>query len=178
MIDQGSFFDHVRVGPFDGRLNHLQVDGMTRILGEWSRRDLTDQRWLAYMLATVFHETGTVMQPVHEDGGASYLRSKPYYPWYGRGLVQVTWKANFQKFGCENPDEMMQWPEALHALFDGMISGIFTGARLATYFSSMHADWINARRIINGEDKDVLIAGYGHSFFAAIGAASASGAAK
>ncbi|MEJ0096162.1 MAG: hypothetical protein WDN46_22940 [Methylocella sp.] len=176
MIDQGSFFDHVRAAPFDGRLNHLQVDGMTRILGEWSRRDLTDQRWLAYMLATVFHETGTAMQPVQEAGSQAYLRSKPYYPYIGEGLVGVTWKSNYAKFGAKNPGDLLQWPLALRGLYDGMINGMYTGARLSTYFSSMHADWINARRIINGEDKNVLIAGYGHSFFTAIGAAS--GAAK
>lgn len=44
---------------------------MNAILSEWEARGLLDKRWLAYMLATAFHETGSRMQPVRETFASS-----------------------------------------------------------------------------------------------------------
>ncbi len=67
-IDRKSFFDAVRKSPGGGLLRCDPVDGMTRILDEWEKRGLTNLDWLAYMLATVWHETGATMQPIKEYG--------------------------------------------------------------------------------------------------------------
>jgi hypothetical protein len=171
MINRDKFFAGVRTRIFAGHISQGQFDGLTRILAEWDRRALTDLRWLAYMLATVFHETSQTMQPVREGGGEAYLRSKVYYPWVGEGLVQVTWETNHRKFGATKPGQLMTWPIALRALFDGMIKGMFTTKKLADYFSGAREDWTGARKIINGTDRAELIAGYGRSFHAAIKAA-------
>jgi putative chitinase len=88
-----------------GALTQSQVDGFNEILDEWERRGGGDLRHLAYMLATVWHETGRKMQPVREGGGKAYLRSKRYYPWVGEGLVQVTCEENARKFGATKPAE-------------------------------------------------------------------------
>jgi hypothetical protein len=165
------FFNYVRNAPFGGRLTTQQVDGLTRILDEWDRRKLTDDRWLAYMLATAFWETAKTMQPVREMGGESYLRTKRYYPWVGEGLIQVTWEANHRKFGATRPGQLMTWPIALKALFDGCINGMFTGKKLSDYFNDTRDDPRNARRIVNGMDKADLIAGFHKNFLAAIKAA-------
>jgi putative chitinase len=165
------FFNYVRNAPFGGRLLEKQIDGMNRILDEWKRRGWPDDRWLAYMLATVFWETAKTMQPVREGGGEAYLRSKRYYPWVGEGLVQVTWEANHKKFGATRPGQLMTWPIALRALFDGMQKGVFTGKALGDYFTNSIDDPRNARRIINGMDKADLIAGFHRQFLAAIKAA-------
>ena len=165
------FFNYVRNAPFGGRLTSQQVDGLNRILDEWERRQLTDDRWLAYMLATSFWETAKTMQPVREMGGESYLRTKRYYPWVGEGLVQVTWEANHRKFGATRPGQLMTWPIALKALFDGCIKGMFTGKKLSDYFNETKDDPVNARRIVNGTDKAQLIAGFHKNFLSAIKAA-------
>jgi putative chitinase len=78
-----TFFAFARRAPFGGRLTQAQIDGMNAILTEWDKRKLLDNRWLAYMLATAFHETGGKMQPIREMGGEKYLKGKPYYPWVG-----------------------------------------------------------------------------------------------
>lgn len=171
-IDRKIFFDDVRKQLFDGLLTKPQVDGMERVLAEWERRKLTDPRWLAYMFATTFHETGEAMVPVREDGSESYLRSKRYWPWVGEGLVQVTWEGNARKFGATKPGDCMSWPVALRALFDGMIDGVFTGVGLKRYFSTKTNDPVNARRIINGTDRAEMIAGYHHLFLHALTLAS------
>lgn len=90
MIDRQKFFDSVRSQPFAGHLAQGQVDGCNAILDEWEHRGLTDYRWLAYMLATVFWECARTMQPIREAGSDSYLRAKKYWPWIGRGYVQLT----------------------------------------------------------------------------------------
>jgi putative chitinase len=167
MIDHDKFFDKMRP-LFGGPLTQTQVEGMSNILHEWERRLLIDPRWLAYMLATTKHETADTMQPVREYGSEAYLRSKPYYPWVGEGLVQVTWQANHRKFGATAPGHLLKWPDCLVPLFDGMIKGLFTGVKLSTYFNATRNDPVNARKIINGLDRAGLIAGYHRDFLAAL----------
>ena len=166
MIDRETFFGGVRL--HFGSLNETQVQGFEEILGEWENRELEDERWLAYMLATCWHETATKMQPIREMGSEAYLKRKPYYPWVGEGLVQVTWKRNAVKFGATKPGDLLNWPKALEALFDGMTKGMFTGRELGDYFSMRTDDPVHARRIINGMDKAVLIAGYHRNFMGAL----------
>lgn len=170
-MNRTTFFAYVRRAPFGGRLTQAQVEGMNKILDEWGSRALTDDRWLAYILATTFHETAGKMQPIREMGGEAYLKKKPYYPWVGEGLVQVTWEANHRKFGASKPGQLLTWPIALRAIFDGMTKGMFTGKKLADYFSPTADDPVNARRIVNGTDKAKLIAGYHKNFLDAIEAA-------
>jgi putative chitinase len=171
-FDRKVFFDVVR-SQF-GHLNTEQVTGFGKILDEWERRKLKDVRWLANMLAQSWHESAHTMQPVRERGDEDYLRGKPYYPWVGEGLIQVTWETNAKKFGAKKPGDLMTWPIALHALFDGMISGMFTGRKLSDYFDVDTDDPVNARRIVNGTDKAELIAGYHRKFLYALLMAIAS----
>lgn len=168
-IDRSKFFDSVRNDLFAGKMAQSQVDGLTRILDEWEKRGLVNMRWLGYMLATVYHETAHTMQPVREYGGEAYLRQKPYYPYVGEGLVQVTWKTNYAKFGATKPGDLLKWPDCLVPLFDGMAKGMFTGAKLSDYFNDKKEDPVHARKIINGLDKAAIIAGYYHKFMHALG---------
>jgi hypothetical protein len=175
MIERDHFFDIVRA--HFGSLGPSQVDGFDKILDEWERRDLEDERWLAYMLATAWHETGRKMQPVREMGSEAYLRRKPYWPYVGEGLVQVTWCRNYEKFGAKRPGDLLEWPLALRALFDGMITGEFTGRQLGDYFNHRADDPVKARRIINGMDRATLVASYHRAFLEALAAPAADEAA-
>ena len=159
------FFDHVRKTVFGGRLSAQQVDGMLRILDYRAEHypDMPDAE-LAYLLATAKWETASTMQPVQEYGSQAYLRSKKYWPWIGRGLVQITWKANYLKYGITDPAKALEWPTALHVIFDGMIKGMFTGKKLADYINDNGADYVGARRIINGTDKAKQIAALAVAF--------------
>lgn len=171
MIDRKVFFDDVR--KTFGPLNIKQVDGFSRILTEWEKRHPAgDLRWLAYMLATAWHETGAKVQPIREGGSEAYLRAKKYYPWVGEGLVQVTWEANAKKFGAKKPGDLLTWPIALEAMFRGMKDGVFTGKKLSDYFSETRDDPRQARKIINGLDRADLVAGYHKNFLKAVRVAS------
>ena len=116
------------------------------------------------------------MQPVKELGGQAYLKSKPYYPYYGRDLVQTTWADNYQKVKnftgidvVSNPELIGQMPLAATVAVIFMQKGWYTGKKLSDYFNKTKTDWFNARRIINGTDKAELIADYAKEFFAALG---------
>ena len=162
---------------------------MDAIVAEWTRRRLLDNRWLAYMLATAFHETGGRMQPVRETFASSDTQAikalekawkagklkwvKTSYwrdGWFGRGLVQITHEPNYKKFGISK-DDALRLDVSVRVLFDGMIKGMFTGRKLADYFSQAVDEPVGARRIVNGNDKAKLIVGYHKNFLDAIQAA-------
>ena len=159
------FFSRIRNSVFGGRLTELQVDGIQQII------EYRDEHWpkmsdeeLAYLLATVTHETAFRMAPVREMGGERYLRTKKYYPWVGEGLVQVTWETNARKFGAQKPGDLMTWPIALKAAFEGMIYGLFTKYKLSDFIKPGHVDYVGARKIINGTDRAKLIAHYAEAY--------------
>jgi putative chitinase len=164
-MDRQEFFDYVRHALFGDKLKASQAKGIEKVL------DYRDEKWpkmsddeLAYVLATIKHETADTMQPITEYGSSAYLRSKPYWPWIGRGLVQITWKRNYERFGIKKPEKALEWPVALDICFRGMIAGIFTGKKLSDFINAQNVDYVGARRIVNGTDKAELIAGYARKF--------------
>ena len=174
MINREKFFNRIRP-LFKGKLDAKQVQGITAVLDEWDRRKLKDARHLGYMLATDKWETAHTMQPIQELGGLRYLRSKRYWPWIGRGLVQLTWEFNYKKAGdkigvdlISDPDKALDVEIAVKIMFDGMIEGWFTGKKLSDYFNASKNDPINARRIINGIDKAREIAAIAQAFTVAL----------
>ena len=166
-LDRRIFFDRIRP-LFGGRLTQLQVEGMDAILNSWERRAPgSDLRWLAYLFATAFHETARTMQPVREAFWLSEdwrRRNLRYYPYYGRGYVQLTWPQNYARAGAfvgadlvRNPDLAMLPEYAATILFVGTEAGWFRGdARgrhtLARYFNRNVNDPVGAREIINGRE--------------------------
>lgn len=179
MIDRDKFWAKAR--PIFHGPNQSQVDGTNAILNEWDARFPTgDLRWLAYMLATAFWETAKTMQPIREYGqGAGHPYGIPDAvtgeTYYGRGLVQLTWKSNYQKMSgtvgvdlVDDPDKALEPPIAAAIMFEGMQHGDFTGVGLPRYFNTTTDDPINARRIINGTDHAADIANIHRRFLEAI----------
>ncbi len=178
-IDRKAFFTEVRKAT--GSLSEIQVNGLEIILDEWERRrDAFSVNDFAYMLATAWWETGRTMQPVREafyiskdfaTAEAWRKRNLRYYPYYGRGFVQLTWLRNYQlaskKLGIDfaaEPDAVMAPKNAVAIMFDGMKEGWFTGKALDDYIDDVDGadaedlrEYVNARRIINGTDKAATI---------------------
>jgi putative chitinase len=154
---------------------------MNALLDGWEKTYAADDdRWLAYALATTYHETDQKMQPIEEYGKG---RGLPYgvpdpttgQVYYGRGFVQLTWHDNYNKLGTilgvdlvTHPELALDLDNATNILYIGMMQGIFTGKKLSDYFDETKDDWVGARRIVNGQDKAQSIANYGHSFYSAI----------
>ena len=53
---------------------------------------------------------------------------------------------------------------AVKIMVQGMKDGWFTGKKLSDYINQSQKDYVGARRIINGTDKDKLISGYAETF--------------
>lgn len=188
-INRDDFFDTLRTIKLFSKLTQERVNGINFILNEWDKdKDLKDPRWLAYMLATTFHETGQTMMPIREWGKGkkhAYGRklkmnrrpySKPNKIYYGRGYVQLTWYENYDKMGrllgvdlLNNPELALNGKIAAQIMFEGMTKGDsnfgdFTGKCLEMYFNNTKDDPYRARRIINGMDKAKTITGYHKKF--------------
>jgi hypothetical protein len=180
------FFKAVR--PAFGKLTEGQVDGLTRIVGACRKAGLSRPD-TAYVLATVQHETANWMQPIREGArryGTKYtdaqarravasihgkgiirvnyaLPDGPYrQSYYGRGLVQITWLANYAKFAkrlgvdfVQFPDKTLEWAHALDILIIGMTEGMFTKYSLAEVPDVMKSPAFDNtdRLIINGDAK-------------------------
>jgi putative chitinase len=184
--DRQTYFNNVRDELFDGALEQIHVDGQNVILAVWEYQSggtpMNDQRWLAYMLATTYHETSKRMWPITEYGSDSYLQGKDYWPYIGRGFVQLTWDYNYDKaskaLSLIDERDLVAHPElaldsliATRVMFRGMAEGWFTSRKLGQYFNDEKDDPVNARQIINGNDCDDQIAGYFYKFMAALDAA-------
>lgn len=175
-MQRSTFYTLIRKNLFGGRLMQQQVDGLEILLNEWEQRQLVDTRWLAYILATTFHETAHTMQPIAEYGygrGRSYGKPDPVtgQTYYGRGYVQLTWADNYRRFGdrldidlLNEPDRAMEPEIATRIIFEGMIYGMFTGRKLRRYFKE-DSDWYNARTIINRLDRAEKIGRYARAFW-------------
>lgn len=199
MIDRNNFFLKLKETDLFPKLSSSQLDGIIRFQLEWNKQygiyAKSDTRWLAYMLATAYHETGRKMQPVIEKGsgkdhdkdgmddylerydtrtdlGNSAAEDGDGILYIGRGLVQITGEENYRRFGIllnkpllNDPDLALEPEIAIQIMFIGMTKGKFTGKKLSQYFSPNIEDWFGARRIINGHDCAEKIAVYAKKFY-------------
>jgi predicted chitinase len=81
-----------------------------------------------------------------------------YYPYYGRGYVQLTWKRNYEQYSHilridMTADPGLQAGPALFVLVHGFKTGTFTGRRLSEIINAGATDFKNARRCVNGLEK-------------------------
>ncbi len=95
--------------------------------------------------------------------------------WLGRGFVQLTQKRNYEAMSdltgedlVADPGLVMRIDIAARILIEGMRVGLFTGWRLNYFFGRDKADWVGARKIVNGTDRAELVAGYGRAFVVAL----------
>lgn len=168
------FFDFIRTRiSSNNQLTQSQVDGFNILLTEGEKRNFPLE-WIAYVLATTWFETAYTMQPIREMGSQSYLKSKKYYPFYGRGFCQLTWKYNYQLMGqwlgidlVNNPDKALDPNVAVQVIYEGMVRGMFTAKKLSDYMDGVtesdekeYQEYLKARAIINGKDHDSTIANY------------------
>lgn len=176
MINPAKFFPAIRATMFENDLTQDQVNGINAILAVFP--DNWDLRWCAYAMGTVFWETRMTMQPVREAFWLSEAWRKAnlrYYPYYGRGYVEMTWLENYQKFAAIVGVDLVKFPDlALHPdiaakiMVYGMENGSFSGRKLGQYFDAGHTDWTGARWIINAQDKALIVAQHAEECYKAM----------
>lgn len=187
--------------PIFGRYSPAAIEGMDRILDALEKEDFNEDAE-AYMLATAAWESARTMQPVRETlaatdeqaigrlenawkkGQLKWVRT-PYWrkdaqgkSWFGRGLVQITHKYNYERVGraigidlVTNPAEALRMSTAIKIMIEGMRLGLFTTSKLSQYLDGIdesdaedYREFKAARRIINGTDRDDEIAEFAMIF--------------
>jgi len=147
-----------------------------KIVDECDKQGLVLDEQKAYVLATVKWETGHTFQSVKESywkTEAWRKRNLRYFPYYGRGMVQLTHKYNYEKFGkllgidlVNYPDKALDTETSIFILVYGFKHGSFTGRELERYINVEQTDFYNARRCINGLDQAEKIAEIAEEFLA------------
>ena len=187
-IHRDYFFDNIKYYLFKS-FSQGQVDGLNVFLDWYDTtnppipdRYHIDERMLAYIFATTYHETAATMQPIAEYGKGS---GKPYgqpagpygQKYYGRGYVQLTWYDNYKRQDSKlklndrlvkNADLALDPEIAKQVIVLGMADGDFTGKKLGQFFTDTVTDWYNARTIVNGHDRASDIATYAEKFLNAM----------
>lgn len=65
----------------------------------FSKYDINSCIRKIHFLAQAYHETGRFSTARESDNASgTYLSGKDYYPYYGRGLLQITWKNTYQHY--------------------------------------------------------------------------------
>ena len=145
------------------------------ILWECDRLGLPLKTQKAYCLATVQWETNDTFQPVREAywQTETWRKGLWYYPYYGRGYVQLTHAFNYRRYGqilgldlINKPDQAMNPNVALFILVHGMKTGNFTGRKMEDYINLTLTDFNRARRVVNGNDKAEEIAAIAQDYLA------------
>lgn len=171
-INKQIFFDQYRTKlDKDKKLTQKEVDAIGLFIDMFERvpEYFTIPQW-AYVFATVFHETAHNFEPVREAFQLSENwreRNLRYFPYYGRGYVQITWLRNYKLFAdlmgidfVKNPDWIMQPEWSFQILIYGFKHGSFTGKKISDYINPNKKNYKLARYCINGADKRDLIASY------------------
>lgn len=125
-MNEKEFFDTIRANLFEGMLTTPQVVGINNILLAYDALAVNrNADHLAFILANVYHETGTWMAPIKETvmkyhtdknpsdktvisrldrafaaGQLSWVKT-PYWRggYFGRGQIQITHLDNYKKMG-------------------------------------------------------------------------------
>lgn len=190
-MDKPAFYGAVRSSLFGGQLAQGAVDGIEAILPAFDQYGDGDQRKLAYILGTAFHEADRFRTMEEYASGSAYEGRKDLgntqagdgRRFKGRGFVQITGRRNYTDWSARlgiglvsDPNLAKQPDIAARILVEGMMLGTFTGKGLPSYIAGPKCDFLNARRTVNGTDKADLIAGHARKFESALDAAGYSAA--
>ena len=156
-------------------LSQLEVDSLDILLDVYEENNsLFTVQQLAYIFATIFHETAGTMRPIKEAFWMTEEWRKKnlrYFPYYGRDFVHTTWSTNYGKFSKVVGVDLVKYPErisepkiAMQILIHGFQNGTWTGKKLSDYINAKKCLYVAARKCINGTDKAELIATYATKF--------------
>lgn len=184
-LDLVAFFENYRLET--GKLTQVQAMGLTTIM-DFVENDIelrADLRHVAYVMATIKHETSDSWVPIREHGGSRYWRK--YSPgtflgnavgntepgdgerYSARGYCPIRGRRAHRELGeaigvgdkFERHPELVNEPKyAWDIISVGMRYGLFTGKKLSDYIALEKCNYKKCRKIINGRDNWKLVAAH------------------
>jgi putative chitinase len=164
---------HLELSP----LSQGAVQGLAFLIAHCEKDDWDSIPQVAYVLATVRHETANTFQPIEERGNRAYfLKYEPGtrlgrnlgntltgdgFTFRGRGYCQLTGRRLYRLFAGLMPgSELDRYPDrarepelAYQILSTGLRKGLFTGIPLGRFVSQARVNYYAARQCVNGLDR-------------------------
>lgn len=156
---------------------------MRRMVEEAKKYNLPQDQ-LAYIFATAHHESVFGYRMEEYADGSAYEGWKVLgnteegdgKRFKGRGYVQLTGRTNYQKYTdlygvdlINNPELASDHEWATKILFHGMANGTYTTKKLSDYLKDDGSlDFVEARRVVNGQDKAQEIADLAQKYLEAL----------
>jgi putative chitinase len=194
LLNPTGFFNAVRHGVMGPKLEQSEVEGCQAILSACEGSPLADAAYeLATAWHETAHTLQPVKEiggPAYFFRLYDLKGQRPHVAealgntepgdgarYAGRGYVQLTGRANYLRAGralglgsqlVDAPDRAQEPEIAAKVMAHGMAEGWFTGRKLADFLPAdrpaTRAEFMAARRIINGTDRNDLIADYAVEF--------------
>lgn len=146
--------------PIRENLNYTSVASLRRV---WPSRFKTDESAKRF----VKNAKGLAIEVYGGRLGNKPAPSEDGWFFRGGGYEQRTGRDNYARIGIAgDPDKILEPEFAAKSIVSGMRSGEYTGKKLSDYINGDKVDYINARRIINGDVglNGAKIAGYAQKF--------------
>jgi predicted chitinase len=170
-----ALLDHVQqLQAIEGSAQATKANVIDAIKGECQALGIGLKTQVAYVLATTQWETAQTFKPVKEafwHDETWRQNNLRYFPYYGRGYVQLTWRNNYATYSdileqdlVNNPDLALNPAVALFVVVHGFKTGTFTGRKITDFINTAQTDFVGARRCINGTDKANEIAALAQRF--------------
>lgn len=144
------------------------------------KQGILSPRTLAYVLATIQHETAGTFMPIKEYGGDAYFKryegradlgnTQPGdgVKYHGRGFIQLTGRHNYRDMGAKIGVDLENNPDlALDPTVSAMILAQFVKERGVAQIADS-GDFAGARRPVNGYDRAWDIAAIANNYLANI----------
>ncbi len=112
-------------------------------------------------IATIAIETAHKFVPVreafwlddaygYEFGEAWRANNLRYYPYYGRGHIQLTWEDNYKYYGWRIGQDLVTFPDkALVGMVSANVFGLYFFEK-GVYLAAQREDWWECRRLVQG----------------------------
>lgn len=154
---------HETGGTFGPVTENLNYTSAARIKQVWPKR-----------FPTLSSAAGYVRNPrglagVVYGGRLDLGNITPTDGWHfrGRGLAQITGRANYAKWGLEaSPDDALKLTVAARILLDGLEKGMFTGKKVSQY-----DNYKDMRATVNPDSNGATVAAWAEKYEAALRAA-------
>lgn len=151
--DPWEYWDAATIAAATGCPERVIAEHWPTLFRELDRRGIGDYDVQMACIGTTAIETASTFAPVREafwlsEGWRSqHLR---YYPWYGRGFIQLTWEYNYRTYGAATGYDLLSVPDtALEPDPAAAVMAEYFVARGVATAAQQH-NWPEVRRRVQG----------------------------